>query len=91
MWLPAQVLHLLPTRLDYIPKLTIKPFSGNLTTWITFWDSYNSTIHENPDLSDIEKFTYLRSLLTHGAADAISGLTLTASNYKEAVQILSKR
>ena len=61
------------------------------TTWTTFWDSYRSTIHENVELSDIEKFTYLRSLLTHGAADAISGLTLTASNYKEAIQILSKR
>ena len=74
-----------------LPKLTIKPFSGNVTTWTTFWDSYRSTIHENVELSDIEKFTYLRSLLTHGAADAISGLTLTAPNYKEAIQILSKR
>lgn len=80
-----------PTTKVRLPKLTIKPFSGNVTAWTTFWDSYNSTIHENAELSDIEKFNYLRSLLTHGAAEAISGLTLTAANYKEAIQILTKR
>ena len=80
-----------PTHKVRLPKLTIKPFSGNVTAWTTLWDSYNSTIHENPDLSDFEKFNYLRSFLVHGAAEAISGLTLTAANYKEAIQILTKR
>ena len=80
-----------PTHKVRLPKLTIKPFSGNVTAWTTFWDSYKSTIHENGELSDIEKLNYLRSLLTHGAADAISRLTLTAANYKEAIQILTKR
>ena len=80
-----------PTHKVRLPKLTIKPFSGNVTAWTTFWDSYNSTIHENPDLSDIEKFNYLRSFLVHGATEAISGLTLTAANCKEAIQILTKR
>ena len=39
-----------------LPKLSIKPFSGDLTQWTTFWDSFNSAIHENPTLSDIDKF-----------------------------------
>lgn len=73
-----------------LPKLTIKPFSGNISVWTTFGDTYNSTIHENAELSDIEKFNYLRSLLTHGAAEAIAGLNLTAANYKETIQILCK-
>ena len=46
-----------------LPKLTIQPFKGNLTTWITFWDSYKAAIHENSSLSDIDKFNYLCWLL----------------------------
>ena len=41
-------------------------------------------------MSDIDKFTYLRSLLEHTASEAISGLTLTTANYTEAVDILRK-
>ena len=71
-----------------LPKLTIQPFKGDLTTWTTFWDSYKSAIHDNASLSDIDKFNYLRSLLQGSALDAISGLTLTAANYKEAISVL---
>ena len=63
-----------------LPKLAIRPFNGDITTWTTFWDSFES-----------DKFNYLRSLLEKSAAEAISGLTLTADNYKEAVAILKKR
>ena len=74
-----------------LPKLTIRPFNGDLTAWITFWDPYKAAIHDNPALSDIDKFNYLRSLLERAALEAISGLTLTAANYQEAISILEKR
>ena len=48
-------------------------------------------IHQNPDLSDIDRFNYLKSLLEKSAADAIAGLALTAANYDEAILILKKR
>lgn len=74
-----------------LPKLTIRPFNGDLTAWTTFWDSYESSIHKNPSLSDIDRFNYLRSLLEHSALDAISGLSLTSTNYHEAIEILRRR
>ena len=74
-----------------LPKLTLRPFNGDVTTWTTFWDSYESAIHNNDNLSDIDKFNYLKSLLERTAYDAISGLTLTSANYHEAVAILKKR
>ena len=74
-----------------LPKLEIHPFDGNVTKWTTFWDSFESAIDSSSRLSDIDKFNYLRSLLEKTAADAISRLTLTAANYKEAVSILKKR
>ena len=74
-----------------LPKLMIKPFEGELTAWTTFWDSYQVAVHANRSLSDIEKFNYLRSLLQGPALEAIAGLTLTAANYTEAVEVLQKR
>ena len=72
-------------------KLPKRSFDGELTSWSTFWDSFESAIHNNGQLSDVDKFNYLRSLLEKGAYDAISGLTLSAGNYQEAVAILKKR
>ena len=74
-----------------LPKLTLKSFNGDITTWISFWDSYNSAIHQNTELADIDKFNYLKSLLEKSAADAIAGLALTTANYEEAILILKKR
>ena len=74
-----------------LPRVTIRPFNGDITTWTTFWDSYDAAIHQNSDLSDIDKFNYLKSLLERTALEAVSGLTLTSANYEEAVLILKKR
>jgi hypothetical protein len=42
------------------PKLELKHFNGNIMVCTPFWDLYSS-IHENPNLSDIDKFNYLHS------------------------------
>ena len=43
------------------------------------------------DLSNVEKFNYLSSLLEGAAREAIAGLSLTEANYIEAVSTLKKR
>lgn len=84
---PAEV----PSCAVKLPKLTLKEFGGDVTTWGTFWDSFESAIHGNPKLSAIDKFNYLHSLVKGSAAEAIAGLALTSSNYEEAVILLKKR
>ncbi|CAB4004998.1 Hypothetical predicted protein [Paramuricea clavata] len=74
-----------------LPKLSLKKFKGDIKEWIPFWDSYTSAIHDNPDLSDIDKFNYLNSLLESKAAEAIAGLKITSANYQEAVDVLNQR
>ena len=74
-----------------LPKLILKKFNGELTTWTTFWNSFESTVYNNPNLTSIDKFNYLHLLLEWTAAEAVSGLTLTAANYEEAILILKKR
>jgi len=69
----------------------LHPFSGDLTKWTSFWESFEAAVHHNDDLSEIEKFNYLTSLLERLAREAISGLALTAANYHQAVATLKKR
>lgn len=73
-----------------LPKFSLKKFNGDITKWSTFWDTFESSIHQNLSLSSIDKFHYLNSLLESSAA-AVSGLSLTAANYEEAISILTKR
>ena len=56
-----------------------------------FWVSYESAVHHNDALSDVDKFNYLRSLVEQSAYDALTGLTLSAANYQEAVETLTRR
>ena len=74
-----------------LPKLSIRKFNGDLTRWVTFWDSFSSSIHTKPTLSSVDKFNYLISLLDSAAAEAIAGLTITSANYDEAIATLKKR
>ena len=74
-----------------LPKLELKKFNGDHSKWISFWDTFEASVHKNENLSPIDKFNYLISLLKRSAAEAISGLTLTASNYDEAIEILMGR
>ncbi|CAB4039577.1 G2 M phase-specific E3 ubiquitin- ligase, partial [Paramuricea clavata] len=64
-----------------LPKLELKHFNGNIMEWTPFWDSYSSSIHENPNLSGIDKFNYLHSLLEKSAAEAISEATKQLKEY----------
>ena len=58
---------------------------------MAFWDSFEAAIHNNDELSSVDKFNYLNTLLEDSAAAAVAGLTLTSANYGEAVEILKKR
>ena len=74
-----------------LPKLTLPTFNGNILDWQTFWDSYESAVHLNPSLTNIEKFNYLKSLLENEALSTIAGFALTHANYLEAVNVLNER
>ncbi len=50
-------------------------------------DSFKSAVHKNPELSKIDKFNYLNSLLEGRALRAVQGLTVSEDNYKAAVEI----
>ena len=74
-----------------LPKLTIAKFRGEITNRASFWDAFKSAIHENADMSKVDKFNYLNSLLEGVALRTIKGLSLTEDNYDSAVELLRRR
>ncbi|VDI73293.1 Hypothetical predicted protein [Mytilus galloprovincialis] len=74
-----------------LPKLDLPFFNGEKIKWMEFWDSFQSSVHSNTKLTDIEKFNYLWSKLQGEAKRAVSGLTLSSDNYSLAINILQER
>ena len=74
-----------------LPKLSLPVFSGKLLEWQLFYDSFLSSVHSRTDLSEIDKFNYLRSQLTGSALDVIKGFSLSAENYGAAFKLLCER
>ena len=74
-----------------LPKLPLLTFNGDPTEWAPFWESFESTIDNNANLADIDKFKYLQRSLTGDAAQTITGLPISSENYKVAIELLTKR
>ena len=74
-----------------LPKLDATTFSGDATHWKSFIEFFNAAVHLNEQLSDVEKYTYLKSYLKGVAAEAIEGLPVTSENYQHARDVLEKR
>ncbi|CAB4001613.1 partial [Paramuricea clavata] len=72
-------------------KLELRKFSGKICEWQEFWDGFSSSIDNNEQLYDVDKFAYLRGLLEEPAKSTIAGFSLTEANYKSAVELLKKR
>ena len=74
-----------------LPKLSLATFSGRAIDWYSFWECFQSMIDSNLDLSQVDKLSYLKSLLRGPAQLALEGLSMTGPNYDVAVDILRQR
>nr|CAI5835987.1 unnamed protein product [Callosobruchus analis] len=74
-----------------LPKIELPKFSGDASSWVEFREIYNSLIHFNENISDIQKFHYLKAALQKDAANAIQCIDFTAANYKNAYDAVIER
>ena len=74
-----------------LPKIKIKPFAGDIAEWNAFIDTFEAAIDKKANLSNIEKFTYLRGYLCDDALRCIEGIPLSHENYEHAVSLLKER
>ena len=74
-----------------LPKINLLKFKGDITKFNSFWQSFECAVHNNNDVSKINKLNYLFSLLEGAAYRAVEGLQLQEENYDHVVQILKSR
>ena len=73
-----------------LPKLELSHFSGAVTEWTTWWETFKATVDDS-ELAEVTKFSYLQSLLEGEAASVIKGLTLSSAHYRVACDLLQER
>ncbi|CAK9833047.1 hypothetical protein ANTRET_LOCUS9786 [Anthophora retusa] len=74
-----------------LPRMQLPTFSGTYEDSPGFTDQFKATVHDNKQLIDSKRLTYLRSCLTGEAAKTIETLGTAASNYAIAWSILESR
>lgn len=74
-----------------LPKINLPVFDGNFKTWPSFFDLYNTLVHENQLLSKIEKFQYLLTSLNNEPFSLLKSFPLSESNYDSAYATLVQR
>lgn len=74
-----------------LPIIKLPSFDGNYFMWLEFRDTFESLIHNNGTIPDINKFHYLRSSLEGSAALVIKSIEFTSQNYEVAWDLLCQR
>lgn len=74
-----------------LPTIELPSFSGAYDQWLQFYDTFNSLIHNNTNLNDIQKFHYLKSAIKGEAASVIHSIEVSADNYATAWTLLKDR
>jgi len=74
-----------------LPKFELPVFKGDPLAWQGFWDQFRTSIDENDEITDIDRFNYLKRYLGGTALETVSGLSLSSTNYKEAINVLKER
>ncbi|XP_055589930.1 uncharacterized protein LOC129742106 [Uranotaenia lowii] len=74
-----------------LPQISIPDFDGDYRQWLSFKATFVSLIHDSVELSEVQKFHYLKSALKGEAAKLIASLTLTNENYIIAWETITRR
>lgn len=73
-----------------LPKIELPKFDGDVVQWCSFRDMFLSLVHNNQNISDIERFHFFKSCLSGPALAVIKSIPLTADNYSIAWNALQK-
>lgn len=63
-----------------LPKISLLGFTRNLTEWIPFYSTFNSSVNNKKQVDDLSKFHYLRSSLSNQALCSIQLIKITVEN-----------
>jgi len=73
-----------------LPKIALPQFNGDVLKWTEFFECFEAAVTQ-ADLTDVERFAYLKGQLRGEASNVISGLSLSSANYVIAIDLLKSR
>lgn len=73
-----------------LPRIELPKFRGDVLEWLSFWEQFEALVGDS-NIPAVNKFGYLYSSLEGEAKRVLQGLTLTASNYPIACDMLKER
>lgn len=74
-----------------LPVINLPTFNGCYESWFSFHDTFVSLIDSNRQLSQIQKFYYLKSCLKGEAEKHLESIDVTNDNYEIAWKLLKDR
>lgn len=74
-----------------LPSLRLPNFDGSYNKWLEFCDAFTAMVDKNVNISDIEKFYYLKGSVSMEAAQLIDNIPVCAANYETAWRTLKDR
>ncbi|XP_014217296.1 uncharacterized protein LOC106645854, partial [Copidosoma floridanum] len=74
-----------------LPSIIIPQFSGRREDWESFRDLFKALVHNEPQLTDVERLYYLKSLVQGDAKAAIDTVQTVGTNYSTAWSLLKTR
>jgi len=83
----------LPPCTPIAPTITLQtirfePFSGEIESWLRFWEQFQSSVDTNSSVSQINKHVFLRGSLEGEPKHPIDGIAVTTETYEETKRIL---
>lgn len=74
-----------------LPTINMPTFDGSYEHWLEFRDTFLSLIHNSNEISNIQKFHYLKSSIKGSAELVIDSLEFSSNNYEVAWDLLLNR
>ncbi|KRY07943.1 hypothetical protein T12_17096 [Trichinella patagoniensis] len=71
-----------------LPRRDLPKYNGEFAEFRALWDQFSYRVHQQKDLSNAAKLTYLRGCLTGKAAKVISSLSSSNADYEVALKRL---
>lgn len=74
-----------------LQAISLPKFSGTYEGWLNFFEIFQALVHNNTEISTIQKFYYLQSCLTGEAVQVLQSLEICEANYQQALDLLKER
>ncbi|XP_033252781.1 uncharacterized protein LOC117192220 [Drosophila miranda] len=75
---------------SHLPKMNLPKFSGKHSEFKNFISLFESLVHNDPILSNVEKFNHLLSCLVDDALGTVKAFQISADNYEKALDSLKE-